>query len=285
MIELFKNINENKSELLINLSHNESQIEYFTDFINKKKEELKLNNFSNSEVYFSEYEKLLKIFSTAYIKYSINHDIINNSKIVLEKKNEDLEELNVHLFDVLNDVIKMNYDFLQIDSLNQLETPNDNKFLNNIKFLKRSMGKVAKFVTKKNLNIIKNLLPELKQPFLFDKRRYSLNKDIKIKRSIIELNHINLKNELNSNSPNMRRKRVYSDQIKDIKLDIQNNYNKLRKTEIKLNKLFSFHENVKESQENIQYESIKLDLNNKINEQIVNVTNDTKHKIINEKWL
>jgi len=284
MIELFKNIDENKSELIINLSQNGNQIEYFTDFINKKKEEFRINNFSTPDIYFKEYEKLLKIFSTGYIKYSINHDIFKNLKKVLEKKNEDLEELNGLLFDVVNDLIKMNYDFFQMDSLNQLEVTND-KLLSNIKFLKKSMGKVAKFVTKKNLNIIKNLLPELKQPFSMDRRRSSVNKDKSIKRSIIELNHINLKNEYNSNSPNLKRKRVYSDQIKEIKLDIQNYDNKLRKTEIKINKIFSFHEHVKESQGNFQYESVKIDLNDKINNQKVSVRNDLINKITNEKRL
>ena len=281
MIELFKNIDENKSELIIKLSQNKSQIEYFSDFIKKKKEEMKLFSSDHTEQYFSEYEKLLKIFSSGYIKYSINHDILNNLKNVLEKKNKDLEELNVLLFDVVNDLIKMNYDFFQMDSLNQLNAEND-KLISNIKFLNKSMGKVAKFVTKKNLNIIKNLIPELRQPFAMDKRRSSLNKEINVKRSIIDINHINLKNEYNSNSPHLRRKRVHSDQIKEIKLDTRSYDYKLLHTDMKINKLFSFHENVKESQANFQYDSIKKDLDKKINNTIIELKNDSNIRVSNE---
>ncbi len=113
-------------------------------------------------------------------------------KNYIENKNKALEDQNILLFDVVNDLIKLNFDLSNntgnnfgsfrkstIESGLEVENkPFEEKLINNLKRLKGSinLGKVAKLVTKRNLNLLKNISPELRKSSFIATRRASVNR-------------------------------------------------------------------------------------------------------------
>jgi hypothetical protein len=118
----------------------------------------------------SEMEKMARIFTLGFINYTFNLELSNNMISFLEKKSKTLEEENSLLFNVIEDINKINFEYSQNANSNifnlkksMIETTpfklDSKEDAENLGKLKSSLNipKVAKMVSRKSLNIFKNL--------------------------------------------------------------------------------------------------------------------------------
>jgi hypothetical protein len=280
-----------KIDILKSLTSNDLEIDFFVDFLQQKKDELKLLNEPLNNFILSDYEKMAKIFSIGYINYSLNYDILKNLKDYMENKNKTLEDQNVILLDVVNDLIKLNYDLgsnsnnpygsfrkSTIELCIEDSKPIEDKLLNNLKKIKYSInGRVAKFVTKRNLNLLKNMSTDLKKSFIAT-RRASVNRDY-----CIELLDSNKKADILQTEISIRRNKRFYTQVGKVspsinesaspenKLLIENNFNKLYMLQENVIRSIKENENIKSF-----YNSLKEDIHKIIKTTDIKIKNEAK---------
>jgi hypothetical protein len=290
--------------LLNDLTKNNLKVDIFENFLKDKSKEFLLNPKLKQEI-----DKIFKIFTLGFINYTFNLDLANNMISFLEKKNKTLEEENLLLFQVVEDIIKINLELSQncqnagiFNNLKKsiIETTLNDKLLqikkedfedgNNLASKLKSsanLTKVAKLVSRKNLNILRNLNfnQDLKRSII--SKASFLQTFNELKQSAANINEEAPKSS-RDNSPKNTKDRITNNNYQ-INIEEPRDRNALgrsnsilKTTEEKLNQIYSLREYIVKSfkdSENIKsnFSTIKNDINKLLQSTKNIITNDNNN--------